>query len=452
MKDEARNSSPGARLIVGFGSTGASVARYLEREGLAYAVTDSREHPPGADAAMQAPHVFGRFESPLPAEQIAEAVVSPGVSLGESLLEDLRALGVPIVGDIELFARALDRVPDPGSRGPSVIAITGTNGKSTVSSLVAAMASEAGRVTAAGANLGTPALDLIDPRVELYVLELSSFQLELTHSLTPLAATVLNVSDDHLDRHGSIDAYVNAKARIYARTRIAVINRDDERVMAMPFGQAACISFGLDAPPTTNDYGLRGAMLCRGETPLLTVSEVPLAGRHNLANVLAAWALAAAAGVDDDAIARAVRTFRPLAHRLTPAGEHAGVHYLDDSKATNVSAAVATLAGLDGPLVVIAGGQGKGQDFAPFAEVLVERASAVVLLGEDAPLIERAIAGRVPVVRAAGMTQAVIEAARLAESGDTVVLAPACASLDQFDNYGARGYAFVLAVEALDGS
>ncbi|MGA7964623.1 MAG: UDP-N-acetylmuramoyl-L-alanine--D-glutamate ligase [Gammaproteobacteria bacterium] len=449
MKDGARNLSSGTRLIVGFGSTGASVARYLEREGLAYAVTDSRAHPPGADASMQAPHVFGRFESPLPADQIAEAVVSPGVSLGESLLEDLRALGVPVVGDIELFARALDRIPDSGSRVPSVIAITGTNGKSTVCSLVTAMARAAGRVAVAGANLGTPALDLIDPRVELYVLELSSFQLELTHSLAPLVATVLNVSDDHLDRHGSIEAYVNAKARIYARSRIAVFNREDARVMAMQFGDATCIGFGLDAPPSECDYGLREGMLCRGDQVLFAAADVPLAGRHNLANVLAAWAIAAAAGVDDASIARAVRAFRPLAHRLTAVGEHAGVRYFDDSKATNVSAATATLAGLAGPLVVIAGGQGKGQDFTAFAGMLAERARAVVLLGVDAPLIELAIAGRIPVVKAANMEGAVSAAARLAQSGDSVVLAPACASFDMFDNYGARGDAFARAVEAL---
>lgn len=445
------NPESGTRLIVGYGATGASVARYLQREGLAFAVTDSREHPPGADAAMQVPHVFGRFENPLPDVKIAEAIVSPGISLGERLLEELRALGVPIVGDIELFARALDRTAAAGAQSPSVIAITGTNGKSTVSSLVAAMAREAGRVTAAGANLGTPALDLIDPEVELYVLELSSFQLELTHSLTPLAATVLNVSDDHLDRHGSLDAYVNAKARIYAHTRIAVVNRDDPRVMAMAPGGASRVSFGLDAPPAAGDYGISGSMLYRGPAPLLAVSEVPLAGRHNLANVLAAWALAAAAGVSDEAIVRAVRAFRPLAHRLTPAGEHGDVRYLDDSKATNVSAASATLAGLSGPLVVIAGGQGKGQDFAPFAEALAARARAVVLIGEDAALIERAIARRIPVVCAGDMGEAVREASRLARPGDSVVLAPACASFDMFANYAARGDAFVRAVEALDG-
>ncbi|MGH8126817.1 MAG: UDP-N-acetylmuramoyl-L-alanine--D-glutamate ligase [Gammaproteobacteria bacterium] len=445
------DSGLGTRLIVGFGSTGASVARHLRREGVPFAVTDSRTHPPGAEAANDVPHVYGRFENPLPTDQIAEAVVSPGVSLGESLLEELRACGVPLVGDIELFARALDRAPSPQSPVPSVIAITGTNGKSTVCSLVAAMARAAGRVTAAGANLGTPALDLIDPEVELYVLELSSFQLELTHSLTPLVATVLNVSDDHLDRHGSIEAYVNAKARIYARSQVAVINREDARVMAMPFGDATCIGFGLDVPPSECDYGLRDETLCRGEQTLMPTADVPLAGRHNLANVLAAWAIAAAAGVDDASIARAVRAFRPLAHRLTPVGERAGVRYFDDSKATNVSAATATLAGLADPLVVIAGGQGKGQDFTAFAGMLAERARAVVLLGVDAPLIERAIAGRIPVVRATSMEQAVSAAARLAWAGDSVVLAPACASLDMFDNYASRGDAFARAVEVLDG-
>ncbi len=439
MRVGTRDAERGMRqgLVLGLGASGVSALGYLQSRGWKVSATDDRpDRKARAGAAWCPPETAVNS-----LDAIDMLVVSPGVPLDTPLVSAARQHGIEVLGDVELFARAVT-VP--------VIAVTGTNGKSTVCSLVAAMACAAGRITAVGANFGTPALDLIDPQVALYVLELSSFQLELTHSLAPLVATVLNVSDDHLDRHGSIEAYVDAKARIYAHSRIAVVNRDDARVMAMPFGHARRIGFGLDAPPTPSDYGLREAMLYRGEQPLLAASEVPLSGRHNLANVLAAWALAAAAGVDDAAIARAVRAFRPLVHRLTPAGEHAGVSYLDDSKATNVSAAMATLAGLDGPLVVIAGGQGKGQDFTAFAAVLAERARAVILLGVDAPLIARALAGRIPVVQATTMEQAVAEAARCAQPGDRVVLAPACASFDLFDNYGARGDAFVRAVAAFD--
>lgn len=434
-------------LVLGLGASGVSALKYLQRQGCQVRATDDR-----SDRAVLAGAAWCPTEAAVENLDATDIlVVSPGVPLDAPLVEAARQRGIEVLGDIELFARAVAREPGPGSRVPPVVAITGTNGKSTVCSLVTAMAREAGRVTAAGANLGTPALDLIDPQVELYVLELSSFQLELTHSLAPLVAAVLNVSDDHLDRHGSIEAYVNAKARIYARSRIAVINREDARVMAMPFGDATCIGFGLDAPPSEGDYGMREGMLCRGDQALFAAADVPLAGSHNLANVLAAWAIAAAAGVDDASIARAVRAFHPLAHRLAAVGQHGGVRYLDDSKATNVSAATATLAGLAGPLVVIAGGQGKGQDFTAFAGMLAERARAVVLLGVDAPLIERAIAGRIPVVREGSMEHAVSAAARLAQPGDSVVLAPACASFDMFDNYGARGDAFARAVEALDG-
>lgn len=440
----------GTRLIVGYGATGASVARYFEREGLTFAVTDSRESPPGAKAMDRVPHVFGYFGNPLPNARVEEAVVSPGISQEDSFLRALRSNNVPLVSDIELFARALERLRGTGPLVPQIVAITGTNGKSTVTRLVEAMARAGGRATAAGANLGTPALDLLAPGVELYVLELSSFQLALTHSLAPRVATVLNVSADHLDRHGSLEAYAAAKARIYERARTGVFNREDAVVNAMPAVGVERITFGLDAPPGPADYGIREGALYRGGHHLLDSAEVPLAGRHNLANVLAAWALAAAAGIDDADIACAVREFHPLPHRLTLVAEYAGVRYYDDSKATNVNAASASLEGLASPLVVIAGGQGKGQDFSAFADLLVARARAVVLIGADAPQIERALAGRLLVRRATDMNAAVVEANLVAQPGDAVVLAPACASLDMFSDYAARGDAFTKAVEALD--
>ncbi len=436
MQDTQSNA-----LVIGYGASGASVRHYLERRGWQVSVTDrDPARAPFAGAAWCAPEVAGATLA-----DMALVVVSPGVPLASDLVADARKRGIEVVGDIELFARAV---------AAPVVAVTGTNGKSTVATLVAAMAAADGRRVAAGGNLGTPALDLLAPEVELYVLELSSFQLELTASLAPAAAVVLNLSPDHLDRHGSLNAYAIAKARIYERAAIAVINRDDARVVKMVRGRESIVSFGLNAPED-GQYGLREqngeTLLCRGGKTLLRAAEVPLAGRHNLANVLAAWALGAALGFSDAAMAKAVRGFHALPHRLALVGERRGVRYLDDSKATNVSAACAALAGLAGPLVVIAGGQGKGQDFSEFADVLSARARALVLIGADAELIERAIAGRVPVVRAADMSDAVGMAAALAEPGDRVVLAPACASLDMFRDYNERGDVFARAVEALDG-
>lgn len=448
------HSKAQARLIVGLGATGESVARYLVREGLPFVATDSRARPPGVKSVEHAPHRFGRFESPLPFADIEEAVVSPGISSREPFLQGLQAHGVPLVSDIELFARAVSRVPDPESRAPQILAVTGTNGKSTVVSLVAAMAKAAGRRVAVGGNLGTPALDLLGRTVDLHVLELSSFQLERTNSLAPQIAVVLNVSPDHLDRHESVRAYADAKARIYSHARHAIVNRDDPRVMGMIAKHAAPVSFGLDAPGRGH-YGLREqggeSWLCRGSEKLIAAAEVPLAGRHNLANVLASWALGARAGLDDDCMATAVRGFHPLPHRLVPVGEHAGVRYLDDSKATNVGAACATLSGLTSPLVVLAGGDGKGQDFGAFADRLANQARAVVLMGNAAREIAAALRGRVPVTFAAGMSEAVGMAAAQAGPRDTVVLAPACASQDMFRDYKARGEAFARAVEALHG-
>ncbi len=432
-------SQPAARqgLVLGLGASGLSALSYLKRQGWRMRATDDRSELSGL--AGNAWCTSGEAMSIL--DETRLLVVSPGVPLNSKLVLAARERGIEILGDIELFAR---------SALAPIIAITGTNGKSTVTRLVESMARAGGRMTAAGGNLGTPALDLLNPCVELYVLELSSFQLELTESLAPQVATVLNISPDHLDRHGSLEAYVRAKARIYERARTGVFNRDD--VLAGTLGSAGAerITFGLNAPPGNKDYGLREGMLCRGEQVLMNAAEVPLSGRHNLANVLAAWALASTVGIADEEIARAVREFKALAHRLELVAEHEGVRFYDDSKATNVSAACSSLRGLSGPLVVIAGGQAKGQDFTDFAELLASRARAVVLIGVDAPLIAGALQGRVDVISAAGMHEAVSAAVRLAQPGDSVVLAPACASLDMFTDYAARGEAFAQALEALD--
>ena len=424
-------------LVVGLGASGLSALGYLQRQGWRMRATD--------DSGDRASLVGEAWCSSEQAQSILDEtdlmVVSPGVPLNSKLVAAARERGIEIIGDVELFARSV--------LAP-VVAITGTNGKSTVTRLVESMARTGGRVLAAGGNLGTPALELLNPSVELYVLELSSFQLELTDSLAPRVAVVLNISPDHLDRHGTLEAYVRAKARVYKQAQTGIFNRDD--VLAGGLGRAGVerITFGLDAPPGDADYGLRDGMLCRGGQVLMSAADVPLAGRHNLANVLAAWALASTAGIADEDIARAVREFKPLAHRLELVAVREGVRFYDDSKATNVSAASSSLQGLDGSVVVIAGGQGKGQDFTDFADLLAARARAVILIGVDAPLIARALDGRVGVINAASMVEAVNAAARLAEPGDNVVLAPACASFDMFTDFAARGEAFVQAVEALD--
>jgi UDP-N-acetylmuramoylalanine--D-glutamate ligase len=336
-----------------------------------------------------------------------------------------------------------------------VLAVTGSNGKSTVTSLLGAMCRAAGLDTAVGGNLGTPALELLrTPEPELYVLELSSFQLETTWSLEPRAATVLNISPDHMDRYAGLEDYAAAKARIFHGGGTMVLNGDDARVLAMARPGRALVRFGLGAPPAEGDYGLvaQGGepWLARGTRRLMPASEVSLTGRHNLANVLAAMALAEAAGVPFDAMKRAVLAFQGLPHRSELIAERDGVRWINDSKGTNVGATLAALNGMDRPAVLIAGGDGKGQDFGALRAAVVQRARAVVLIGRDAPRIAEVLAGTVPLVSAADLPAAVAQARALARPGDAVLLSPACASFDMFRNYQHRGEAFAAAVrEAL---
>lgn len=432
-------------LIVGLGKTGLSVARYLAARGDAVAVTDSRDEPPGlaalsAELPDTAVFLGGFSEDAL--GRADQVVVSPGVATDIPFIHRAREKGLPILGDIELFARAVDA---------PVVAVTGSNGKSTVATLVGLMAERAGRVTRTGGNLGTPALELLgaDEKVDLYVLELSSFQLELTDSLHCAAAVVLNISADHMDRYPDIAAYAAAKARIYERCEVAIANRQDPLVMVMVAGRDAVTTFGLDAPKR-GEYGLikhEGSQwLARGDERLLAMSALPIRGTHNAANALAALALGAAVGLSIEAMVAVLREFRGLPHRMQWVGEAGDVVYVNDSKATNVGAALAAMRGLEMPLVVIAGGDGKGADFAPFADALAGRARALVLIGRDAARIEEAVAGRTPVYREVSIEAAVRRSHELAQPGDMVLLSPACSSLDMFEDFAARGTAFVNAV------
>ena len=441
-------------LVVGLGKTGVSCARYLRAQGAWVAVTDTRADPPGLEQVRrELPEVavfVGGFD-PAAFAAADRLVVSPGVPVATPLIQAALARGAEVIGDVELFARA--------ARAP-ICAITGSNGKSTVTTLLGLMARRAGRRVRVGGNLGEPVLDLLDDQADLYVLELSSFQLETTPGLRTQAAVVLNISPDHLDRYPDLAAYSAAKARVYDRAQVAVINRDDPAVAAMARAPEREIGFTLGVPDA-GDYGLAASdgdlWLCRGDERLLRAAEVLIPGRHNLANALAALALAQACGLALDPCREALRTFPGLDHRSQLVLEHAGVRWYDDSKGTNPGATVAALDGLvsagsDGRVVLIAGGDAKGADFAPLGPAVARAARAVVLIGRDAPAIERvlrALNPPVPLIPATDMDEAVRRAADAARPGDAVLLSPACASFDMFDNYEHRGRVFADAVRRL---
>jgi len=445
-------------LVLGLGDTGLSMAKWLARRGATVRVADTRTAPPRlAELKRSLPAVpahCGPFREASFAGTDLVAV-SPGVPLADPNLQRAIAAGTRVVGDIELFAQA---VADPR---PRILAVTGTNGKSTVTSLAGAMARSAGADCEVAGNIGPAVLDALMRREDagraavFWVLELSSFQLETTTSLAADAATVLNISEDHLDRYRGIDVYARAKARIFSGDGIQVLNRDDPRSLAMALSGRRTISFGLDAPQRAEDWGLleRGgeSWLAQGANALFAVREMKLSGLHNAANALAALALCRALGLPLEPLLAALRGFKGLPHRVELVGEAHGVRWYDDSKGTNVGSTVAALAGLalgDAKLILIAGGDGKGQDFSPLKDAVARSARELVLIGRDAPLIEAAVAGAgVPIRRAASMDQAVALAAQAVHPGDAVLLSPACASFDMFRDYKHRGEAFRLAVE-----
>jgi UDP-N-acetylmuramoylalanine--D-glutamate ligase len=435
-------------LVVGLGLTGLSCARFLAAQGYRVTVVDSRAQPPKLDALRaQLPDV-PVHTGPWRAEHFSDPgllVVSPGVALTDPVLAGAVARSSDVVGDVELFARH--------AHAP-VIAITGANGKSTVTSMVGAMCREAGYDAAVGGNIGVPVLELLrEPEPDMYVLELSSFQLETTTSLNARAASVLNVTADHMDRYRDLPEYAAAKARIFHGDGTMVLNADDPVVADMAIPGRKVVYFALGAPAGPSDYGLirlgDEEWLAKGARALLPCAELPLPGRHNLANALAAMALADAAGVPLDAMRRTLRRFEGLHHRTELVAERDGIRWINDSKGTNVGATIAALDGMDRPVVLIAGGEGKGADFSGLRAAVQRRARGVVLIGRDAPLLEAALAGTVPVQHAADMHAAVVQARALAQSGDIVLLSPACASFDMFRNYEHRGEIFAAAVREL---
>ena len=435
--------------IIGTGVTGLSCLRHLAgRDRLL--VLDTREAPANAEAARaiypEAEFRFGAHACRTGFEGVDRVVVSPGIGLDHELVRRARLAGARIDSDIDLFCQAVDA---------PVYAITGTNGKSTVTALAGHLLSGVGSNPGVGGNLGEAALDLLRTPRDCYVLELSSFQLERMGAYPFRAATVLNVTEDHLDRHGSLAAYAAAKRRIYTSAERVVANRADPLTLPER-ADAPVVTFGLDVPGT-GDWGVveRGgrAMIARGDEAVVALDELPLAGSHNVLNVLAACALVADDAIAPAALAEPIRSFRGLPHRCEPVARKHGVDYVDDSKATNVGAALAALAGLGDArrrhIVLIAGGDGKGADFSPLAEPVGRFVKAVVLMGRDAPALNRVLADCAPIVHVADMNAAVAAAAAAAAPGDLVLLSPACASLDMFRNYEHRGRAFAEAVEAL---
>jgi UDP-N-acetylmuramoylalanine--D-glutamate ligase len=441
-------------LVLGLGDTGLSALRWLNAQGARLSVADTRDNPPGvATLKAELPQVklySGAFTAAMFAD-VDLVVASPGVPLSAPEIQAGIQSGVPVVGDVELFAQYRPAVA-------KVIAITGANGKTTVTTLVGEMCKTAGLKTIVAGNIGLPVLDALGMDTpDVYVLELSSFQLETTSNLVVDAATMLNLSEDHMDRYASMQDYAIAKARIFYNAKLQVLNRDDAWSMLMARAKLPQVTFGLDAVEDEHSYGLKtvdGEMwLSCGEHDLMNVRDLKISGLHNAANALAAIALCRGIGIDYAPIIQTLYNFKGLPHRVEWVANIDDVDYFDDSKGTNVGATCAALSGLSQKVVLIAGGDGKGQDFSPLKQPVTDNARAVVLIGRDAPLIEKELLETgVALYHAADLPEAVNIARKLAQAQDAVLLSPACASFDMFKNYVHRAEVFVNAVKRLEQS
>jgi UDP-N-acetylmuramoylalanine--D-glutamate ligase len=429
-------------LVLGLGDTGVSCIRWLASRGAVIRAADSRASPPGlGEVRARYPQVDARAGSFGEAllEGMDAVVASPGVALREPVLQAAARRGIEILGDVEIFAREVR------SGKARVIGITGTNGKSTVTALTGEMARAAGLETVVAGNIGLPVLDALDQEGEpdLYVVELSSYQLETTSSLELEAATMLNLTQDHMDRYDSMEDYARAKERIFLHAKRRVVNRDDAWSRAM--GDAGAFSFGLSQPRVNDEWGLDQSRthILRGDVEIVDLGDMAITGLHNAANAMAAHALASTLVLPPRALQQALHEFTGLPHRVELVARAKGVSFFDDSKGTNVGASVAALEGFRERVVLIAGGDGKGQDFAPLAPAVKAHARAVVLIGRDAPALAAALVhADVPLANATSMQEAVEASYALAHSGDAVLLSPACASFDMFRNYAHRGDVF----------
>ena len=443
--------------VVGLGKTGVASIEYFLSHGCEVLAFDTRSHLDIGPLQARWPTVafyIGEVD-PVQLSMADQVLMSPGLDPSESPFSDLSANGLALHSELAFFRPVADA---------PLIAITGSNAKSTVTSLVGTLLQASGSNAAVGGNLGTPCLQLIDADVHHYVLELSSFQLELTYHLNARVATVLNVSEDHLDRHGTLENYAQIKRRIYEGCEVAVFNRDDALTVPDPhYAPQILVSFGMNAPCSENEWGLRvengRTWLCKGSQFVLAADQLQIKGRHNAINALAALAVVEAAGVTvvgNQEILRAACEFQALEHRCEWVATIDGVDFINDSKGTNVGAAVAAIEGFSEPnqktVILIAGGQGKGADFSPLIEAMPHRVKHVMLIGEAANQLRSMIGDAVPCSRVSTMDAAVSECEKIAGSGDTVLLSPACASFDMFDNFEHRGNVFKQSVRALQGA
>ena len=436
-------------VIVGLGKTGLSCFRYLSNQGLNVAITDSREEPPELlelRAEFESASVYlGQINEQvlLASDQI---ILSPGVSLDNKSIKLSIENNIPVFGDIELFCQK--------AQAP-IIAVSGSNGKSTVTTIVAEMTRLAGLKTYVGGNIGIPALDLLsDSSPDLYVLELSSFQLETTYSLNAHASVVLNVSPDHMDRYSSLKDYVNTKKRIYSGQGLMVLNKDEEYIHSIMDSKRDTIYFSLGAPEGEN-FGLinhnNEVWLSQGNEKIINKNQLKIKGEHNISNALAAMALAGAVNVPTNIMADVLKNFTGLEHRCQLVREIDNVSWYNDSKATNVGACIASITGLCelGNIILIAGGDSKGADLSGLNPIVKKYIKRVFLFGVDANKLADVMGSDVDKEFVNNMNEAVKGASKIADPDDIVLLAPACSSLDMYKNYQQRGDAFISAIDAL---
>jgi len=439
------------KAIIGTGITGLSVARFLAGQRQAFVLMDTRSNPPNLEKVQQEFPGVTIVCGELDVQTLLvcdEIIISPGVAVATPAIEQAKAAGSSVGGDIELFVRT--------AKAP-IVAITGSNAKSTVTTLVGEMAKAAGINVAVGGNLGTPALELLNDAVELYVMELSSFQLETVTKLNAKVATILNISADHLDRYENMRAYILAKLRVYFGAEHIVVNRKDVLTHPPLAAGVKPVYFGGNAD--FGGFGLiqdaDGEFLAKHLTPLMPTKELKIRGRHNVDNALAALALGDAAGIPMGAMLATLKSFSGLRHRCEFVAEKNTVEFYNDSKGTNIGATLAAIQGLardPQQLIVILGGEGKEQDFTELTPALRAINSKVVLIGRDAPIIAAAIGGAAAIIHADSMQDAVNKAFTAANPGDAILLSPACASFDMFKNYEDRGEKFCLAVKELIAS
>ncbi|NDH08457.1 MAG: UDP-N-acetylmuramoyl-L-alanine--D-glutamate ligase [Gammaproteobacteria bacterium] len=443
---------PKQLLVLGLGKTGLSIVRHLSLHQIDCLVYDTRDNPPEKEHFQSLyPHielVLGDYPSHL-LDSVAKIITSPGLAPSTPLLQEAASRGIPIESDFDIFADLIDA---------PIIGITGANGKSTVTTLVGEMAAASGINVAVGGNLGTPVLELLEqhPKAQLWVFELSSFQLLYSHRLHFDAATILNITPDHIDFHGSMTNYIDAKQRIYQHTKLGVFSREDALTYPQ-HRQERQISFGLSTPTNPTDWGIintsDGPALAQGHDIWIHAAQMKIQGQHNWLNALAAMALASSVGISRQAICQVLNTFKGLRHRAEWVRELAGVHYVNDSKATNLGASLAAIEGvgptISGKIILIAGGLGKGAEFKHMRSALTKYVAHVVLIGKDANILADDWAGACPLHEAKDLAEAVKCCASLAKPGDMVLLSPACASLDMFNDYQDRGEQFIDCVKGL---